>query len=132
MAAGMAVAVEAFCEWLRGEHRADGSLERIVVLHGPEAGGAEAAVRLHVNPRSYYEARVDLTRSEVQVGFATESRVTNDAAEQMVLDNGGDLSDLLGDELSEVGAEPLPMEHFWERPAFRYVVRLPLETPEAL
>ena len=66
------------------------------MLSGPEAGGADAAVRLHVSGRSYYEARVDLTRAEVQVGFATESRVTNDTVEQMVLDNGGDLNDLLG------------------------------------
>src|SRR5690349_15460433 len=125
-------AVGAFCEWLRGEHQADGRLERIDLLSGPEALGAAAAVRLYVNARSYYEARVDLERGEVQAGFATESRVANDAVEQMVLDNGGDLSELLGDELAELGVEPVPMEHFWDRPAFRYVVRLPLESPAAL
>ena len=124
--------VEAFGEWLAGEYRPDGHYDEILILSGPDAGGADVSVRLCSGEKSYYETRVALARGEVQVGFGTEGRVLNEEIEQMVLDNGGDLSELLGDELCDLGADPLPMEHFFERPAFRYVVRLPLDDPDAL
>jgi len=124
--------VAAFHEWLASEYRSDGAYEKIQKLEGGEACGVDLCSRLHVANKSYYEARVDLDKGELQVGFGTESRVVNEEIEEMVLDNGGDLSDLLGDELCDLGAEPLPMEHFFERPTFRYIVRLPLDGPEAL
>ncbi|HTE19117.1 MAG TPA: hypothetical protein VK689_12140, partial [Armatimonadota bacterium] len=125
-------AVEAFREWIAGEYRADASFEQIEVPEGVDDAGGDCSVRLHVGKKSYYEARVDLPAGQLQVGFATESRMVNEAVEQLVLDNGGDLSDLLGDELCDLGEEPLPMDHFFERPAFRYIVRLPVEGPQSL
>jgi hypothetical protein len=125
-------AVERFREWMTGEYRSDGRNEAVSALAGADAGGADLSVRLEVGNRSYYEARVEREPGELQVGFATESRVVNEAIEQMVLDNGGDLDELLGDELCDLGDEPLPMEHFFARPAFRFVCRLPLDAPEAL
>jgi len=50
----------------------------------------------------------------------------------MILDRGGDLDELLGDELCDLGQEPLPMEHFFEHPAFRGTVRLRLEGLDSL
>lgn len=128
----MDAAVQAFRDWLVGEYRADASFERVESLEGPEAGGADLSVRLHLANRSYYEARVDLAGGQLQAGFSTEGRMINEAIEQSILDSGGDLSELLADELADLGEAPLPMEHFWERPAFRYIVRLPLAGPEAL
>lgn len=125
-------AVEAFRDWMKGEYRADGKYEAIRVLTGADAGGAELSVRLEVGNRSYYEARVNLEQAQLQVGFATESRVINEEIEQSILDNGGDLDDLLADELCDLGEDPLPMEHFFERPAFRFICRLPLESAETL
>jgi len=125
-------AVEAFRDWMVGEYRPDGAYDAIHVLEGPEAGYADLSVRLDIGKRSYYEARVALEAGELQVGFATEGRTINEEIEQMVLDNGGDLNELLADELCDLGGEPLPMEHFFERPAFRFIVRLPLGGPEGL
>ena len=89
-------------------------------------------MRMHVANKSYYEVRVLLDRAEVQAGFATEHRTVNEDLEEMILDQGGDLDDLLEDELSELGVEPLHMDHFWERPAFRFITRLPLPDPTCL
>jgi hypothetical protein len=129
---GMHPAWQSFRDWLRAEYRPDGSYERIEVLEGSDAPSGTYAVRLVVAKRSYYEVRADAERSELQAGFATESRTVNEAIEQSVLDNGGDLNELLGDELCDLGEEPLPVEHFWDRPAFRYVVRLRPDRPEEL
>ena len=122
-------AVASFQEWIAREYRPDGTFEGVQALSG---GDADLSVRLLVVNKSYYEVRADLARQELQVGFATEGRVVNEEIEQMILDSGGDLDDLLADELCDLGEEPLTMEHFFERPAFRYVVRLPLPQPEAL
>jgi hypothetical protein len=119
-----------FRDWLVSEYRGDGRLDEVLVLEGAEAGGADLAVRLCCAEKSYYEVRV--TEEEVEAGFATEARMVNEAIEQMVLDNGGDLSELLSDELCELGGEPVEMEHFFERPAFRYIVRVPLSGPDDL
>lgn len=124
--------VAAFRDWIVGEYRSDASYDPILVLEGDQARGWDSSVRLCVGKKSYYEARVDLEKGELQVGFGTEGRMINEALEEMVLDNGGDLDDLLGDELCDLGDEPLPMAHFFERPAFRFIVRLPLEGPEKL
>jgi hypothetical protein len=124
--------VEAFRDWLVREYRADGSYDGISTASGADAGGADVAVRLQCGPRSYYEARVHSGERELQVGFSTEGRTVNEEIEEMILDNGGDLDDLLADELCDLGEEPLHMEHFFERPAFRYIVRLPLENPAGL
>jgi hypothetical protein len=125
-------AIAAFRDWLTGQYRADGRFEGIQVSGGADADGADQYVRIGVANRTDYEVRVALARSELQVGLGTENRSVNEALEQMVLDNGGDLSDLLADELCDLGGEPLPMEHFFERPAFRFIVRLPIASPEAL
>lgn len=125
-------AVREFKEWLVSEYRPDGSWESIEVLEGAEAPEGGVAVRLHVGSKSYYEVRIPEGVESVQVGFGTESRVINEEIEERVLDNGGDLDELLGDELCDLGGEPLPMEHFFERPAFRYTVRLPLSSPTEL
>lgn len=124
--------VAAFRDWLVGEYRLDASYERVVVLEGEESRGWETSVRLDVGKKSYYEVRVDLEKGELQVGFSTEGRMINEELEEMVLDNGGDLSELLADELSELGEELFPMAHFFERPAFRFTVKLPLGAPEEL
>lgn len=125
-------ALASFRDWMLAEYRHDGSYDAVQVVTGSDAGRAELAIRLDIGRRCYYEACVVLDPGELQVGFATETRVINEAIEQMILDNGGDLDDLLADELCDLGAEPLPTEHFFDRPAFRFIVRLPLETPEAL
>jgi hypothetical protein len=125
-------AVTSFQEWMAAEYRPDGSLDVVRVLTGADTGGADLSVRLQVDGKSYYEARVDLGARELQVGFSTEGRVVNEEIEQMVLDNGGDLNELLGDELCDLGEEPLPMDHFFQRPAFRYLARIPLTDPDLL
>ena len=125
-------ALQPFCDWVDQTYRGDARFDRIEHRERPEAGTADLAIRLHVAKKSYYEIAVDQEKGELQAGFATEGRVVNEAIEQMVLDNGGDLSDLLGDELCDLGDQPLPMEHFYERPAFRFIVRLPLESPARL
>jgi hypothetical protein len=119
-------ALEAFAEWLASEYRSDGRYEAVEIRRGPDAGPADIAVRLGVANRSAYEVRVTLEKQEVEAGFATENRMVNEAIEQAILDNGGELDELLGDELSDLGEEPLPTAHFFERPAFRFVARLPL------
>jgi hypothetical protein len=125
-------AIESFRDWLAGHYRADGRFEGVQTLEGSEADGADLSVRLRVANRTYYEVRVQLSCSELQVGLGTEDRSVNEALEQMVLDNGGDLDDILADELCDLGEEPLHMDHFFERPAFRFIVRLPLPSPAAL
>ena len=121
---------DSFRDWLLAQYRPDGRYERVEILTGVD--GADVSVRLHVGNRSYYEVRVLLQRQELEAGFATESRMVNEAVEQSILDAGGDLDDLLGDELSDLGEDPFPMHHFFERPAFRFTVRLPLPDPESL
>jgi hypothetical protein len=128
----MSDGVAAFKEWLVAEYRPDGNWESIQVLEGPDAPENGLSVRLDVGKRSYYEVRVPESLQQVQVGFGTESRVINEEIEEMILDNGGDLDDLLADELCDLGDEPRPMEHFFERPAFRYAVRMPLDSPASL
>jgi hypothetical protein len=119
-----------FGQWLSEQYRSDGTYERVEVQEGVVS--ADVLVRLHVAARSYYEVRVDGMRREIQVGFGTENRTVNEDIEQMILDNGGDLDDLLGDELCDLGEEPVPMEHFFDRPAFRFIVRLRLDRLEEL
>lgn len=119
-----------FREWLAAELRREGDESGVSVL-GPMAG-ADWAVRHCVTNRSYYEVRLREAAGELEVGFGTEHRMVNEGIEEWVLENGGDLSELLGDELCELGVEPEPMEHFWDRPTFRYVVRIAVEAPEAL
>lgn len=125
-------AVRSFREWLIAEYSADGRYDSTQVLEGESAPSGELSVRVGCGNRSYYEVRVAPAEEEVQAGFATENRTVNESIEQMVLDNGGDLGELLGDELCDLGEEPLKMEHFFERPAFRFIVRLPLASPEVL
>jgi hypothetical protein len=124
--------VEAFRDWMIAEYRSDGRYERIQTLTGPDVGGAALSLRLHVGKRSYYEVRVDAELEELQVGFGTEHRTVNESIEDAILSAGGDLTDLLADELADLGEEPLPMEHFFERPTFRFITRIRLESPEAL
>jgi hypothetical protein len=119
-------ALEGFRTWLVDTYRADATFERVEVLDEPGTPLGDLCARLHVANKSYYEVRVLPERSEAQAGFSTEHRMVNEALEQMVLDQGGDLDELLVDELAELGLEPLHMDHFWERPAFRFTVRLPL------
>lgn len=74
--------------------------------------------------RSFYEVRVRPARGELQVGFSTENRSVNEEIEEFILEQGGDLDDLLDVELSDLGVDNAPhMEHFFERPLFRFVVR---------
>lgn len=124
--------VREFGEWLVGEFRTDGGLDGVQCCDGDRAHPADLLVRLEVGKKSYYLARVKQEQQLLEVGFATEGRVINEEIEEMILDNGGDLDDLLGDELCDLGDEPLPMKHYFERPAFLFVVPLALETPEAL
>jgi hypothetical protein len=116
-------AVAQFGNWLRTTYQADAAFDSVEILTGEDASNTGLIARLPVGNRSYYEVRVVVESRELQVGFATEGRMINEAIEQMVLDNGGDLSEILADELSEMGQPPLPMDHFFERPAFRYIVR---------
>ncbi|MFN3650946.1 MAG: hypothetical protein ACK47B_15330 [Armatimonadota bacterium] len=125
-------AVESFRDWLLGEYRGDGKWDRVEAVQGSDAGPFELAIRLWSGPSSYYEAGVHLGRSEVQAGFSTTDRNVNEEIEEMILSSGGDLNDLLGEELCDLGARELPMEHFFERPAFRYTVRIPLQSVESL
>lgn len=122
--------IEAFTSWLREQYRADAAYEEIEEVSGAEAGGADVAVRLCVANRSFYEVRVSLEGGEVQAGFSTENRMVNESIEQTILDNGGDVSELLADELSDLGEQPIPMYHFWERPWFRFTVKLPVRADD--
>lgn len=124
--------VESFKDWLVSEYRPDATWESIQVLHGADAPENGLSVRLHVANRSYYEVRVPEAGDQVQVGLGTESRVVNEALEEMVLDNGGDLDEILSDELCDLGDQPRSMEHFFERPVFRFLVRLPVAAPADL
>lgn len=119
-----------FGEWLVGEFRADGALDGVQLCDGDRAHPADLLVRLDVGRKSYYLARVK--PGELEVGFATEGRMINEAAEEMILDNGGDLDELLGDELCDLGGEPLPMKHYFERPVFLFVTPFALEREDAL
>jgi hypothetical protein len=121
-----------FGEWLVTQFRNDGTLDDAQFCDGDRAYPADALVRLDVGKKCYYLARVKLDQQLLEVGFATEGRVINEEIEEMILDNGGDLDDLLGDELCDLGGEPLPMQHYFERPAFLFVVPFTLETPESL
>lgn len=118
--------ISAFRDWLVSEYRSNATWERVEALKGADAPEGGMSVRLHLVNRSYYEVRVPEAGDQLQVGLGTESRMVNEAIEQMVLDNGGDLSELLSDELCDLGEQPGQMEHFFERPAFRYVVRRPI------
>lgn len=128
----MPEAVQAFKEWLVAEYRPDASWESIQVLEGTEAPEGGLSIRLHVGKKTYYEVRLPESAESLQVGLSTESRVVNEELEETVLDNGGDLDDLLADELCDLGDEPQHMEHFFERPAFRYTVRLTLASTDEL
>ncbi|MCC2673007.1 MAG: hypothetical protein K0Q72_5479 [Armatimonadetes bacterium] len=121
-----------FGEWLAGEYRADGSLDAVRLLTAPDAAPADLAVRLEVGKKSYYLARVHLDTATLEAGFATLDRTVNEELEQMILDNGGSLDDLLGDELCDLGLEPLPMKHYYERPAFLFAVPLSYEGLDGL
>jgi len=121
-----------FGEWLVAEFRADGALDGVHLCDGDRAHPAELLVRLDVGKKSYYLARVKQDQQLLEVGFATEGRVVNESIEEMILDNGGDLDDLLADELCDLGGEPIPMTHYFERPVFLFVSPLALESPEAL
>ncbi len=123
-------ATAAFREWLAAELRREGDEAAVSVLGA--MAGADWTVRHCVTNRSYYEVRFREAAGELEVGFGTEHRMVNEGIEEWVLENGGDLSELLGDELCELGVEPEPMEHFWDRPTFRYVVRARVDVPEAL
>lgn len=124
--------VAAFTEWLVAEYRPDGTWEAVTVLEGADAPESGVSIRLDVGKKSYYEVRVPEGAAQVQAGFGTESRVINEEIEEQILSSGGDLDDLLADELCDLGDEPRPMEHFFERPAFRYAVRLPLASAAEL
>lgn len=121
-----------FGEWLAGEFRHDGGLDAVQLCDGDRAHPADLLVRLDVGKKCYYLARVKQEQNLLEVGFATEGRVVNEEIEEMILDNGGDLDDLLGDELCDLGDVPLPMKHYFERPAFLFVVPFSLETLDGL
>lgn len=121
-----------FGAWLAGEYRADGALDGAHLCEGDRAYPADLLVRLDVGKKSYYLARVKQEQQLLEVGFATEGRMINEAIEEMILDNGGDLDELLGDELCDLGGEPLPMTHYFERPVFLFVSPLTLDNPEVL
>lgn len=121
-----------FGEWLAGEYRGNRIYDPVRVLYGDEAAPASLAVRLGVGRGACYLARLSAGADVLEVGLATEGRMLNEAIEQMILDNGGDLDGLLGDELCDLGEEPLAMRHFFERPAFFFVVPLPLQAPADL
>jgi len=118
--------VTAFGEWLAAEHRGNGAYDAVQVLTGDRATPSGLCVRLVAAAGTYYVVRVDTDNSQLEAGLATENRMLNESLEQMILDNGGDLDDLLGDELCDLGEQPLPMRHYFERPAFLFVVPLPL------
>lgn len=82
--------------------------------------------RCSAGERCWLEARLVEGGTQVELGFATDSRVRNEELEQAILDEGGDLDELLADELDELGVGPLPMHHYYDRPAFRYCSRLPV------
>jgi hypothetical protein len=124
--------IQQFGEQLAGEYRSDGTLDAVRVLTAAEAAPADLVVRLEVGKRSRYLVRVSSEPGAVEVGFATEDRTINEEIEQLILDNGGDLDDLLADELCDLGLQPLPMKHYYERPSFLFTVSLPFEGPDSL
>lgn len=125
-------ATASFGQWLAGEYRSNPIYDPVRILSGGDTAPASLIVRLEVGRHACYLARVNAEVDSVEVGLATESRMLNEALEQMILDNGGDLDDLLADELCDLGEEPLSMRHFFERPAFYFVVPLPLQSPSDL
>lgn len=120
---------EAFRSWIESEF--GGGERGALTFHDPCDGGRLEA-RLAAADRSYYDIRIAGDLGQLEVGLSTESRVVNEEIEEFILEQGGDLDDLLADELIELGGDELPMRHFFERPRFRFICRLPVPTPEAL
>jgi hypothetical protein len=119
--------VEQFQRWLEKTYAGD---ERFAGMH--RATGADAGLRLEAGENSYYEVAVRLAERLVRVGFLTADRSLNEAIEQGILDSGDSLDELMEAELDDLGEEPVPMAHFFERPAFCYTASLPISSPEAL
>ena len=119
--------VEQFQRWLEETYAGD---ERFAGTH--RAMGADAGLRLEAGENSHYEVAVRLAERQVRVGFLTADRALNEAIEQGILDSGDTLDELMEAELDDLGEEPIPMAHFFERPAFCYTTSIPLPGPEAL
>ena len=124
--------LQTFAEALAHEYRADGLLESVRIVTPPELSHGDVCVQLHVSDRSLYEVRVLVEANEIQAGFATEDRNVNEEIEQAILDSGDSLDELIGDELDELGEEPVSTRHVFERPRFRYCATLPLPDLAAL
>jgi hypothetical protein len=119
--------LQQFQQWLEEAYTGD---ERFAGVH--RATGADAGLRLEAAENSYYEIAVQLATRDVRVGFLTADRALNEAIEQGILDSGDTLDELIEVELDDLGEEPVPMQHFFERPAFCYTTSLALSDPEAL
>jgi hypothetical protein len=118
---------ETFQRWLEETYTGD---ERFAGVH--RVTGADAGVRLEAAAGSHYEVVARLPERVVRVGFLTTDRAVNEAIEQGILDSGDELDDLMEVELDDLGEEPAPMDHFFERPAFCYTTTLPLAAPDVL
>lgn len=121
--------IESFRCWLESEL---GGGDRGALTFPDPCDGSRLEARLAAADRSYYDIRIVSDLRQLEVGLSTESRVVNEEIEEFILEQGGDLDDLLADELIELGGDELPMHHFFERPRFRFTCRLPIPTPEAL
>jgi hypothetical protein len=119
--------VEQFQRWLEEKYAGD---ERFSGTHG--VPGAAAGVRMEAGENSYYEIAALPDQRELRVGFMTSDRSLNETIEQAILDSGDTLEELMEVELDDLGEEPAPMIHYFERPAFCYSARLSLEDPSQL
>jgi hypothetical protein len=119
--------LQQFQQWLEETYNGD---ERFAGIH--RATGADAGARLEAGENSYYEVAVQLATRDIRVGFLTADRALNEAIEQGILDSGDSLDELIEVELDDLGEEPVPMQHFFERPAFCYTTSLLLSGPEPL
>lgn len=120
---------EQFQKWLEATYSRD---ERFSAVHSTAGTVGDAGVRLEASEGSHYEILVRPARQEVRVGFLTTDRALNEAIEQSILDSGDSLDEQMEVELDELEEAPVPMAHFFERPAFCYVSSLPLPQPDAL
>jgi hypothetical protein len=119
--------MEPFQRWLEETYGGD---ERFAGTH--RVTGADAGLRLEAGENSYYEIAVWLAERQVRVGFLTADRSLNESIEQGILDSGDSLDELMEAELDDLGEEPVPMAHIFERPAFCYTAALPITGPDAL
>lgn len=104
-----------FANWLQAELQTQDPASSL-----EQGSDGQFVASLPRGEKTAYQIRFDPGGRQIRVGLATTSRVLNEEIEEHILDSGDELDELLADELIELGAEPAPMNHFFERPWFRY------------